>query len=266
VQRADRPGRTDLPTRVSRVVERHAQASGDQARTSAACAPDCERTSPASRERWEDPVCPVGQLDRIEESANCLGRGEPGVTASLRCRPRNPERPEIRGTSNALPSVPPLVALRRLSFGCAVIGGVSALIAVQPSAATAPNRVRTATPGFETVRTLQLPAGRASRFFTLRERSGVILVNRLTVRRGVRVTVYASIPHLAGAGVTSWPDQRGRDATLSCRRKGPYEVCNQAEEWCPMPKASWHVRLVKLAGPAGPVRFDYLVAPPQRRG
>lgn len=158
------------------------------------------------------------------------------------------------------------MALRRLSFGCAVIAGVAALFAVQPSAATAPHRARTATRGFETGRTFQLPAGHASRFFTLRERSGVILVNRLTVRRGVRVTVYASIPHLAGAGVISWPDQRGRDASLACRRKGPYEICNQAEEWCPMPRATWHVRLVKLAGPAGAVRFDYLVAPPRRRG
>jgi hypothetical protein len=29
-----------------------------------------------------------------------------------------------------------------------------------------------------------------------------------------------------------------------------------------MPQAIWSFRLVKLAGPAGPVRFDYVVAPP----
>ncbi len=29
-----------------------------------------------------------------------------------------------------------------------------------------------------------------------------------------------------------------------------------------MPPATWHFRLVKLAGPAGPVRFDYVVAAP----
>lgn len=146
-----------------------------------------------------------------------------------------------------------------------MIAGATALFAIQPSAATVKKRAGNTKRGFETTRSLHLPAGRASRTFTLRERSGVILVNRLTVRRGVRVTVYASIPHLAGAGVISWPDQRGRDATLTCRRKGPYETCNQAEEWCPMPRATWHVRLVKLAGPAGAVRFDYLVAPPPRR-
>jgi hypothetical protein len=157
------------------------------------------------------------------------------------------------------------MAWARVSFGCAVIAGVTALFAIQPSAATVQERTGNPRHGFETTRTLQLPAGRASRTFTLRERSGVILVNRLTVRRGVRVTVYASIPRLAGAGVASWPDQRGRDTSLSCRRKGPSEVCNQAEEWCPMPKATWHVRLVKHSGPAGAVRFDYLVAPPRRR-
>jgi hypothetical protein len=153
-----------------------------------------------------------------------------------------------------------------MSFSCAVIAGATALFAIQPSAATMQQRTGNTKQGFETTRTLQLPAGRASRTFTLRERSGVILINRLTVRRGVRVTVYASIPHLAGAGVISWPDQRGRDTSLACQRKGPYETCNQAEEWCPMPKATWHVRLVKLSGPAGAVRFDYLVAPPPRRG
>jgi hypothetical protein len=31
-----------------------------------------------------------------------------------------------------------------------------------------------------------------------------------------------------------------------------------------MPSATWHLRLVKLSGPAGPVRFrDVVAAPPQ---
>jgi hypothetical protein len=167
-------------------------------------------------------------------------------------------------TSEPIRHVRQVMALARLSFGCAVVAGAVVLLVVQPSAATVQERTGTAQ-GFQTTRTLQLPAGRASRTFTLRERSGVILVNRITVRRSVRVTVYASIPHLAGAGVISWPDQRGRGAALSCRREGPYEVCNQAEEWCPMPKAPWHVRLLKLSGPAGAVRFDYVVAPPPQR-
>jgi hypothetical protein len=140
------------------------------------------------------------------------------------------------------------------------------LLVGQPSAATGQRQLRAGVRGFETTRTFRLPAGRAVRTFTLRERSGVILVNRLTVPRSARVTAYASIPHLAGAGVASRPDQRGRDSSLSCRRQGAAEVCDQGEEWCPMPKATWRVRLVKLSSPAGPVRFDYVVAPPPRRG
>jgi hypothetical protein len=139
------------------------------------------------------------------------------------------------------------------------------LLAVQPAAATVPDRARTAAHRFETTRTFQLPAGRASRTFTFRERSGVILVNRLTVRRGVHVTVYASIPHLAGARVISWPDQRGRDPSLSCHGKADLEVCTQGEEWCPMPEATWHFHLIKLSGAAGAVRFDYVVAAPPTR-
>lgn len=90
----------------------------------------------------------------------------------------------------------------------------------------------------------------------------MILVNRLTVPRGVRVRVVARIPGLAGAGVESWaqPD----DPTLACLPRGGDVVCTQGEEWCPMPRATWHFRLLKLGGPAARVRFDYVVAPPPR--
>lgn len=146
-----------------------------------------------------------------------------------------------------------------------MIAAAAVLLVVLPAAATAPERRRTGARGFETTRTFQLPAGPASRTFTFHERSGVILVNRLTVRQGARVVVEARIPHLAGARVISWPDQRGRGASLSCRRKGAHEICTQGEEWCPMPEATWHFHLVKLVGPAGTVRFDYVVAPPPPR-
>ena len=44
---------------------------------------------------------------------------------------------------------------------------------------------RTASP-FQTSRVFRLGSGHATRAFTFRERSGVILVNRLTVPHGVR--------------------------------------------------------------------------------
>jgi hypothetical protein len=113
---------------------------------------------------------------------------------------------------------------------------------------------------FRTTRTFQLAPGQDTRTFAFRERSGVVLLNRLTVLHGVRAFVTARIPHLAGAEVWSWPLHG--DPTLSCRRRGGLDVCTQEEEWCPMPETVWRFHLVKLGGPAGRVRFDFVVAPP----
>lgn len=126
------------------------------------------------------------------------------------------------------------------------------------------DRARPAPPVIETSRTFNLEPGYATRTFTFRERSGVIVLNRLTVPHGVRVFVEARLPGVAGARVSSWP--RGNDPSLSCRRRRTVEICTQAEEWCPMPQATWHFHLVKLSGPAGPIRFDYIVAPPPANG
>ena len=119
-------------------------------------------------------------------------------------------------------------------------------------------RERAAATRYQITRTFELGAGRSTRMFTFRERTGVILGNRLTVPPGVRVIVDAQIPRLAGARVTSWPNRD--DPSLSCQRQRVAEVCNQGEEWCPMPQATWHFKLIKLAGPAGQIRFDYVVA------
>ena len=51
---------------------------------------------------------------------------------------------------------------------------------------------------------------------------------------------------------------RGRVEEEALERGG----AGAAEQWCPMPQATWHFRLVKLSGPAGPIRFDYVVAAP----
>ena len=108
----------------------------------------------------------------------------------------------------------------------------------------------------------RLGSGHATRTFTFGEPGGVILVNQLTVPHGVRAFVVARIPHLAGAEVWSWPSRHRPSA--SCLRRGAFDVCTQGEEWCPMPPATWHFRLVKQSGPAGPVRFRYVVAAPPK--
>lgn len=147
----------------------------------------------------------------------------------------------------------------RRSVRASLVGTSLVLIAAQPLTAAAPSRARAAS-RFQTTRTFKLSAGRAERTFTFRERGGVILLNRLTVPHGVRAIVDARIPHLAGVRVASWPSRN--DPSLTCRQHGRFDVCTQSEEWCPMPQAIWHFRLAKLNGPAGPIRFDYVVAAP----
>jgi hypothetical protein len=126
-----------------------------------------------------------------------------------------------------------------------------------PAAEHQPRQLRSSS---KTTRTFRLSAGRATRTFTFRERGGVILLNQLTVEHGVRALVKARIPHLAGAEVWSWVSRNHPKAP--CQRHGAFDVCTQGEEWCPMPPATWHFRLVKLSGPAGPVRFSYVVTAP----
>ncbi len=130
------------------------------------------------------------------------------------------------------------------------------------AAAASQHRPRLLLAAFQTKRTFHLGAGRATRTFTFRERDGVILRNRLTVRRGVRVVVDARIPGTADVKIWSWA--RRYDPSLSCSLHGALDVCTQGEQWCPMPQATWHFRLVKLSGPAGPVRLDYVVAAPPK--
>src|SRR5215831_8724570 len=95
----------------------------------------------------------------------------------------------------------------------------------------------------QTTRTFRLGAGRATKAFTFREPGGVILLNQLTVRPGVRAFVQARIPHLAGAEVWSWASRNRPSA--SCQRRGAFGVCTQGEGWCPVASATWDLRLVK---------------------
>jgi hypothetical protein len=156
------------------------------------------------------------------------------------------------------------VRFRRSCANASSLAASLLLTAAQPVAADSQRQAQVSSRRFQTTQTFELDAGRAARTFAFRERSGVILVNRLTVPHGVRAFVEARIPHLAGARVSSWPSRN--DPSLSCRRHGVFDVCTQSEEWCPMPQATWHFHLVKLSGPAGRIRFDYVVAAPPPQG
>lgn len=141
------------------------------------------------------------------------------------------------------------MGLRRVLIYTSSIGAL--LLLAQSSVGATP---------FQTTRSFTLGPGRSVRTFTLREQSGVILLSRLTVPHGADVVVAARIPHVAGAGVSSRP--RRNSPSLVCKRRGAFDVCTEGQEWCPMPQAVWHVRLVKRSGPAGLVRLDYVVGDP----
>jgi hypothetical protein len=117
-----------------------------------------------------------------------------------------------------------------------------------------------AQPVTKTSRAFQLGSGGALRVFKMRKHSGVVLLTRLTVAHGIRAYVTATIPKVSGVRVSTIPE-RG-DPRSPCHRQGRFDVCTQSQEWCPMPAAAWHIRLVKVGGPAGLVRFDFVVGKP----
>jgi hypothetical protein len=93
--------------------------------------------------------------------------------------------------------------------------------------------------------------------FNLVEPAGVIQLFRVTVPQGTRVSLTASIPHLAGIAMAA---PRSSMPSQACTQRGRSDVCTQSEEACPMPAATWHMQLRKLAGPPGEIRVQLVVA------
>jgi hypothetical protein len=140
--------------------------------------------------------------------------------------------------------------VRRLRITAVIALG--ALVSAAGGADAAPPKAgRTATSVW-----FQTGAGPARRVFTMSQPRGVILLTRLTTTYGVRASVAATIPGVAGVRVLNYGDLGDPSP---CRRRGSLEVCTQSQEGCPMPKAVWRIHLVKTGGPAGLVRFEFLV-------
>jgi len=103
----------------------------------------------------------------------------------------------------------------------------------------------------------QAGPGRVSHVFTMQQPRGIVRLTRLTTTYGIRASAAAmTIPGLAGVCVVNW-DSPGNPAP--CGRRGSLLVCTQSQEGCPMPKAVWRIHLLKTGGPAGLVRFDFVV-------
>lgn len=113
----------------------------------------------------------------------------------------------------------------------------------------------------KTSRWFQTGPGPAWRVFTMKQPRGVVLLTRLTTTYGIRASVAATIPGVAGVRVVNYGNLGDPSP---CRRRGALQVCTQSHEWCPMPRAAWRVQILKTGGPAGLVRFDFVVGKPPR--
>jgi hypothetical protein len=109
--------------------------------------------------------------------------------------------------------------------------------------------------------TVRFGEGRGSASFRLREPDGVILLYRLRAPIGTNVRGVTRLPSVS-AGLSIATTELGPSS--SCRHDAGTTICTVGEEWCPMPAGTWHVRLRKLAGPAGNVTLVFRVGQPPR--
>lgn len=106
---------------------------------------------------------------------------------------------------------------------------------------------------------IQTRAGSSLARAAVSEPAGVIRRFRVVAPAGASVRVIAVISGVAGVSI-ALPRER-LDPSETCTQRGGSVACTQAEEACPMPAATWRVRVRKLAGPAGRIRIDFVVGP-----
>jgi hypothetical protein len=106
-------------------------------------------------------------------------------------------------------------------------------------------------------RTIHVASGPTVARFDVSESAGAIRLLRVTVPHGTRARIIGTIPQVAGVSIST--PRQVNDPAETCRHRGRADVCTQSEEACPMPPATWHFRLHKLAGPAGVIRLEFLV-------
>jgi hypothetical protein len=103
----------------------------------------------------------------------------------------------------------------------------------------------------------RLGTGYAQASSTVREPAGTVVQARILAPRGVHAYAAATLTGQAQVEISTVPN--AADPTLSCQARGPLNECTEAFQWCPMPGATWQLRVVKRSGPAGVVRLDLYV-------
>lgn len=104
---------------------------------------------------------------------------------------------------------------------------------------------------------IRVASGTAVKRFEFSEPEGAIRLLRVTAPQGTHARLTGRILGTAGVSISI---PRGKDNPAEvCRQTQAMAVCTQWEEACPMPPATWHFRLRKLAGPPGEIRVEFVV-------
>jgi hypothetical protein len=147
-----------------------------------------------------------------------------------------------------------------LTAGCGAAGPAGTAGHASPRSAGGHRARPVGAPHRRQSMTVRFGRGRRAVVFGLREPAGIILGYTISVPRGVVARAWSQVPGLTvPLEIRTSPN----GPVASCRRSGPRIVCTQGEEGCPMPAATWRVRIVKLAGPAGRVTLRLRVGRPQ---
>jgi hypothetical protein len=143
---------------------------------------------------------------------------------------------------------------RRLAVGIVIAGawltftGRPAATEVSPLTALHSNAV-----------TVRLGPGRDSAALTVRRPQGEITLYRIRAPEGARVQATVQIPGLTTRlAITT----AAASPTGACHAVRGFRTCTNGEEGCPMPVATWHVVVRKLAGAAGDVTIWFRVGKP----
>jgi hypothetical protein len=109
--------------------------------------------------------------------------------------------------------------------------------------------------------TVSLQRGRRTAVVHLREPQGAIQRYEISAPAGTAVRAWSQIPHVT----VPLAIRTSVGTVAGCRRGAGRIVCTQGEEGCPMPSATWRIRIEKLAGPAGAVTIRLQIGT-RRRG
>jgi hypothetical protein len=105
-------------------------------------------------------------------------------------------------------------------------------------------------------RVIRVRAGATVQRFEISEPAGAIRLLRITVPERTRVNLTGQIPHVAIVGIST---PQSTVSAETCQQQDEDEICTQPMQRCPMPAATWHFRLQKLAGPSGDIRLEFVV-------